>query len=80
MGFGCADQLITLVIARAANGGDLRVFAEGIVQLIFDMPDSSGNTLNKQFRDSMNSCLDKMEQEKDSITGIIMASAKKRPL
>ncbi|MEU0145209.1 3-hydroxyacyl-CoA dehydrogenase NAD-binding domain-containing protein [Streptomyces sp. NPDC006288] len=49
----------------------------GVVTLVLDDPDQSANTMNQAFRDSIAAVADRAEAEKDSIRGIIYASAKK---
>nr|WSW65279.1 3-hydroxyacyl-CoA dehydrogenase NAD-binding domain-containing protein [Streptomyces sp. NBC_00995] len=49
----------------------------GVVTLVLDDPDQSANTMNQAFRDSIEAVADRAEAEKDSIRGIIYASAKK---
>ncbi|THA79546.1 3-hydroxyacyl-CoA dehydrogenase [Streptomyces sp. A0642] len=49
----------------------------GVVTLVLDDPHQSANTMNQAFRDSIEAVADRAEAEKDSIRGIIYASAKK---
>ncbi|CAM5674718.1 3-hydroxyacyl-CoA dehydrogenase [Streptomyces spiroverticillatus] len=49
----------------------------GVVTLTFDDPNQSANTMNQAFKDSIAAVADRAEAEKDSIRGIIYASAKK---
>lgn len=49
----------------------------GVVTLVLDDPNQSANTMNQAFRDSIEAVADRAEAEKDSIRGIIYASAKK---
>ncbi|MFJ2743323.1 3-hydroxyacyl-CoA dehydrogenase NAD-binding domain-containing protein [Streptomyces sp. NPDC087440] len=49
----------------------------GVVTLTFDDPHQSANTMNQAFKDSIAAIADRVEAEKDSIRGIIYASAKK---
>ncbi|MFD9035526.1 3-hydroxyacyl-CoA dehydrogenase NAD-binding domain-containing protein [Streptomyces sp. NPDC059567] len=49
----------------------------GIVTLVLDDPNQSANTMNQAFKDSIAAIADRAEAEKDSIRGIIYASAKK---
>ncbi|MER6995540.1 3-hydroxyacyl-CoA dehydrogenase NAD-binding domain-containing protein [Streptomyces sp. NPDC000410] len=49
----------------------------GIVTLVLDDPNQSANTMNQAFKDSIAAIADRVEAEKDSIRGIIYASAKK---
>lgn len=50
--------------------------AEGIVTLTLDDPAQRANTMNDDFRTSLNTTVDRLEAEKDSITGVIVTSAK----
>lgn len=50
---------------------------DGIVTLTLDDPGQSANTLNDAFRASFAAAADRLEAEKDSITGVVLASAKK---
>ncbi|KOU47662.1 3-hydroxyacyl-CoA dehydrogenase NAD-binding domain-containing protein [Streptomyces sp. WM6378] len=49
----------------------------GVVTLVLDDPNQSANTMNQAFKDSIAAVADRAEAEKDSIRGIIYASAKK---
>jgi 3-hydroxyacyl-CoA dehydrogenase / enoyl-CoA hydratase / 3-hydroxybutyryl-CoA epimerase len=51
--------------------------AAGIVTLTMDDPQNSVNTLNECYVTSMGDTLDRLEAERDSITGVILTSAKK---
>jgi 3-hydroxyacyl-CoA dehydrogenase / enoyl-CoA hydratase / 3-hydroxybutyryl-CoA epimerase len=53
------------------------VDAEGIVTLTLDDPGHSANTINDRYVQSMNAVLERLEAERDSITGVILTSAKK---
>jgi len=50
--------------------------SDNIVTLTMDMPGQSANTMNADFRESILAIADRLEQEKDSISGVIYASAK----
>src|SRR4051794_22506757 len=50
---------------------------DGIVTLILDDPNQSANTMNADYGESIRATLDRLEAEKDSITGIVITSAKK---
>ncbi|RMF17075.1 MAG: 3-hydroxyacyl-CoA dehydrogenase [Gammaproteobacteria bacterium] len=50
---------------------------DGIVTLTLDMPGQSANTMNADFRTAFREALDRLQAEKDSINGILIASAKK---
>ncbi|MGE2713024.1 3-hydroxyacyl-CoA dehydrogenase NAD-binding domain-containing protein [Mycolicibacterium litorale] len=51
--------------------------AEGIVTLTLDDPTGSANVMNEHYQKSMRNAVDRLEAEKDSVTGVIIASAKK---
>src|SRR3954464_14126424 len=51
--------------------------SDGIVTLILDDPNQSANTMNADYGDSIRATLDRLEAEKDSITGVVITSAKK---
>ncbi|WP_210494429.1 3-hydroxyacyl-CoA dehydrogenase NAD-binding domain-containing protein [Patulibacter sp. SYSU D01012] len=51
--------------------------ADGIVTLILDDPNQSANTMNAAYTASMTATVDRLEAEKESITGVILTSAKK---
>ncbi|MGA8112298.1 MAG: 3-hydroxyacyl-CoA dehydrogenase NAD-binding domain-containing protein [Actinocatenispora sp.] len=50
---------------------------DGIVVLTMDDPDQSANTMNRRYVDAMGEAVDRLEAEKDSITGVVVTSAKK---
>ncbi len=50
---------------------------DGIVLLTLDDPNQSANTMNRAYAESMAATLDRLEAEKDEITGIVITSAKK---
>ncbi|HEX3510549.1 MAG TPA: 3-hydroxyacyl-CoA dehydrogenase NAD-binding domain-containing protein [Solirubrobacteraceae bacterium] len=50
---------------------------DGIVLLTLDDPDQSANTMNAAYAASMTATVDRLEAEKDSITGVVITSAKK---
>jgi 3-hydroxyacyl-CoA dehydrogenase/enoyl-CoA hydratase/3-hydroxybutyryl-CoA epimerase len=50
---------------------------DGIVTLTMDDPDASANTMNARFGTDFEATLDRLESEKDSITGVVLTSAKK---
>jgi 3-hydroxyacyl-CoA dehydrogenase/enoyl-CoA hydratase/3-hydroxybutyryl-CoA epimerase len=50
--------------------------ADGIVTLTMDDPDQRVNTMNLTYRDSMGATVNRLEAEKDSITGVVITSAK----
>jgi 3-hydroxyacyl-CoA dehydrogenase / enoyl-CoA hydratase / 3-hydroxybutyryl-CoA epimerase len=51
--------------------------ADGIVTLTMDDPSGSANVLNEAYIDSMGKAVDRLVAEKDSITGVVITSAKK---
>jgi 3-hydroxyacyl-CoA dehydrogenase / enoyl-CoA hydratase / 3-hydroxybutyryl-CoA epimerase len=51
--------------------------ADGIVTLTMDDPGQSANTMNQTYVDAMGATIDRLEASKDSITGVIITSAKK---
>ena len=51
--------------------------ADGIVTLTLDDPGKSANTMNERYVASMGDTLDRLQAERDSITGVILTSAKK---
>ncbi|WP_424185312.1 3-hydroxyacyl-CoA dehydrogenase NAD-binding domain-containing protein [Actinokineospora sp. G85] len=53
------------------------VDGDGIVTLTLDDPNQSANTMNDTFRESFAATIDKLEAEKDGITGVVITSAKK---
>src|SRR3712207_5276052 len=50
---------------------------DGIVTLVLDDPDQSANTMNAAYGQSIRNAVDRLEAEKDSITGVVITSAKK---
>ncbi|WP_116042431.1 3-hydroxyacyl-CoA dehydrogenase NAD-binding domain-containing protein [Amycolatopsis palatopharyngis] len=51
--------------------------SDGIVVLTMDDPKQSANTMNSDYIESMGATVDRLEAEKDSITGVVITSAKK---
>ena len=51
--------------------------SDGIVTLTMDDPTASANTMNEVYRDSMRAAIDRLEQEKGDVTGVVLTSAKK---
>ncbi|OBF11867.1 3-hydroxyacyl-CoA dehydrogenase NAD-binding domain-containing protein [Mycobacterium sp. ACS4331] len=51
--------------------------ADGIVTLTLDDPTGSANVMNDHYRESMHNAVNRLEAEKDSVTGVVIASAKK---
>jgi 3-hydroxyacyl-CoA dehydrogenase/enoyl-CoA hydratase/3-hydroxybutyryl-CoA epimerase len=52
------------------------VDTNNIVTLTMDMPNQSANTMNADYRAAMKNVVDKLEQNKDKIAGVILTSAK----
>jgi 3-hydroxyacyl-CoA dehydrogenase/enoyl-CoA hydratase/3-hydroxybutyryl-CoA epimerase len=50
---------------------------DGIVVLTIDDPNQGANTMNQAYLDSLTETVDRLEAEKDAITGVIIASGKK---
>ena len=50
---------------------------DGIVVLTLDDPNQSANTMNRAYAESMAATIDRLEAEKDAITGVVITSAKK---
>jgi 3-hydroxyacyl-CoA dehydrogenase / enoyl-CoA hydratase / 3-hydroxybutyryl-CoA epimerase len=50
---------------------------DGIVVLTLDDPTASANTMNDLYKESMHAAVDRLEEEKDDITGVVVTSAKK---
>ena len=50
---------------------------DGVVTLTLDDPSSSANTMNGGYVASMGATVDRLESERESITGVILTSAKK---
>ncbi|MCH1867944.1 3-hydroxyacyl-CoA dehydrogenase NAD-binding domain-containing protein [Nocardioides sp. CFH 31398] len=51
--------------------------SEGVVTLTLDDPHASANTMNDLYRSSMTAAVQRLQAEKDDITGVVIASAKK---
>jgi 3-hydroxyacyl-CoA dehydrogenase/enoyl-CoA hydratase/3-hydroxybutyryl-CoA epimerase len=51
--------------------------ADGIVTLTLDDPTSSANTMNELYQRSMHQAVERLYAERDDITGVVVASAKK---
>ncbi|MGE2716291.1 3-hydroxyacyl-CoA dehydrogenase NAD-binding domain-containing protein [Mycolicibacterium litorale] len=51
--------------------------ADGIVTLTLDDPTGSANVMNDHYKQSMHNTVERLEAEKDSITGVVITSAKK---
>ena len=50
---------------------------DGIVTLTLDDPTQSANTMNQLYIDSMEAAVKRLTDEQDSVTGVVVASAKK---
>ena len=50
---------------------------DGILILTIDMPGQSANTMNAEFREALQATTQKIKQDKDTLTGVIITSAKK---
>ncbi|WP_027344964.1 3-hydroxyacyl-CoA dehydrogenase NAD-binding domain-containing protein [Hamadaea tsunoensis] len=48
----------------------------GIVTLVMDDPEQSANTMNDRYATAMRTAVDRLEAERDEITGVIVTSAK----
>ncbi|MGI9209573.1 MAG: 3-hydroxyacyl-CoA dehydrogenase NAD-binding domain-containing protein, partial [Rhodococcus sp. (in: high G+C Gram-positive bacteria)] len=51
--------------------------ADGIVVLTLDDPNQGANTMNALYKSSMKATVDRLVEEKDSISGVVITSAKK---
>jgi 3-hydroxyacyl-CoA dehydrogenase/enoyl-CoA hydratase/3-hydroxybutyryl-CoA epimerase len=51
--------------------------ADGIVTLTLDDPTGSANVMNEHYAESMHRAVERLVAEKDSITGVVITSAKK---
>src|ERR1700757_2125475 len=51
--------------------------ADGVVILTLDDPNQSANTMNAAYAASIRATVDRLEAERDDITGVIITSAKK---
>ncbi|MFW5472818.1 3-hydroxyacyl-CoA dehydrogenase NAD-binding domain-containing protein [Knoellia sp. CPCC 206450] len=50
---------------------------EGIVTLTMDDPDAGANTMNTAYKAAMGQTIDRLEAERDEITGVVLTSGKK---
>ncbi|XVU20782.1 3-hydroxyacyl-CoA dehydrogenase NAD-binding domain-containing protein [Actinoplanes sp. CA-054009] len=48
----------------------------GVVTLTLNDPDQSANTMNQRYVEAMSAALDRLEAERDQVTGVIVTSAK----
>ncbi len=51
--------------------------ADGVVVLTLDDPNQSANTMNAAYAASMAATIERLQAERDDITGVIITSAKK---
>lgn len=51
--------------------------ADGIVTLTLDDPTGSANVMNEHYTESMHNAVERLLAEKDSVTGVVITSAKK---
>lgn len=51
--------------------------SDGIVTLVLDAPGRNANTMTDEHRDAMDAALDRLNEEKDSVTGVVLTSAKR---
>ena len=51
--------------------------ADGIVTLTLDDPTASANTMNELYQASMHAAVERLYDEQDDVTGVVIASAKK---
>jgi len=51
--------------------------SDNIVTLTMDMPGQSANTMNQDFREAILQAANRLEAERDTISGVVFASAKK---
>ncbi len=51
--------------------------ADGIVTLTLDDPTGSANVMNEHYQESMHKAVERLVAEKDSVTGVVITSAKK---
>jgi 3-hydroxyacyl-CoA dehydrogenase/enoyl-CoA hydratase/3-hydroxybutyryl-CoA epimerase len=50
---------------------------DGIVLLTLDDPNQSANTMNRDYAESMAATVERLEAEREQITGVVITSAKK---
>jgi 3-hydroxyacyl-CoA dehydrogenase/enoyl-CoA hydratase/3-hydroxybutyryl-CoA epimerase len=75
MSAGAGDSMTT--ITDTANMFAWQQDADGIVTLTMDDPGASVNTLNHTYARDLGLTLDRLEAERESITGVILTSAKR---
>src|SRR3984957_17285011 len=64
-------------MAEATNTIKWEQDEDGIVVLTLDDPSQSANTMNAAYAASMAATLDRLEAERESVTGVVITSAKK---
>ena len=67
---GCKDSMAENTIQWDKD-------ADGIVTLTLDDPTGSANVMNEHYKESMHKAVERLVAEKDSITGVVITSAKK---
>jgi 3-hydroxyacyl-CoA dehydrogenase/enoyl-CoA hydratase/3-hydroxybutyryl-CoA epimerase len=50
---------------------------DGVVNLVLDDPNQSANTMNADYLASMKAAVERLEAEKDAVSGVVITSAKK---
>ncbi|WP_062289702.1 3-hydroxyacyl-CoA dehydrogenase NAD-binding domain-containing protein [Demequina phytophila] len=63
--------------AELARGYAWEQDADGVVTITMDDPDSAVNTMNAHFVSALEVTVERLEAERDQVTGVILASAKK---
>ena len=51
--------------------------AQGVATLTIDMPGQSANTMNRVFREALKAAVERLEAEREALSGVIITSAKK---
>ncbi|MER7168496.1 3-hydroxyacyl-CoA dehydrogenase NAD-binding domain-containing protein [Micromonospora sp. NPDC000207] len=51
--------------------------ADGVVTLTFDAPGQSANTMDRAYAAAMTAAVDRLEADRDDLTGVVLTSAKK---
>src|SRR3954451_14720131 len=51
--------------------------SEGIVTLTLDDPSAGANTMNEAYTSAMRAAIERLQREKDQVTGVVVTSAKK---
>ena len=51
--------------------------SDGIVTLTLDDPTASANTMNELYQSSMEAAVQRLHDEQDDVTGVVLTSAKK---